>query len=62
MASQGIRLIWTDDDAVPEGGAARAALDAASALLISPDARYGLQPADIQLIYQRLSLWQSIRD
>ena len=40
----GHRLIWTDDDAIPAGGSARDALEAAGALLIAPDLHRALRP------------------
>lgn len=43
-------LIWTDDDAIPGTGTGLDTLLAHGALLISPDDRYGLLPADMDLI------------
>jgi hypothetical protein len=57
VASAGHRLIWTDDDAIPQGGHDRQILEAVNALLIAPDERRGLQPADVKTIRERLSAW-----
>ncbi|GAB7036225.1 MULTISPECIES: hypothetical protein [Catenuloplanes] len=47
----GRRLIWTDDEALPPPGAARDALTAdGRAMLVAPDSRRGLQPADLDAI------------
>ncbi|MDP9794377.1 hypothetical protein J2S43_002889 [Catenuloplanes nepalensis] len=48
---EGRRLIWTDDEALPRPGPDRDALTAGGrALLIAPDSRRGLQPADLDAI------------
>jgi len=46
----GHRLIWTDDDAIPAGGSARDALEAAGALLIAPDLHRALRPEHLNQI------------
>lgn len=50
VVAGGRRLLWTDDDAIWPTGPERAHLEAAGALLIAPDERRGLQPADITTI------------
>lgn len=47
---EGRDLVWTDDDAIPDCGTDRDTLLAHGALLVAPDSRYGLQPADVDLI------------
>ncbi|WP_051799542.1 HAD domain-containing protein [Catenuloplanes japonicus] len=49
--TEGRRLIWTDDEALPPPGPERDTLGGPErALLIAPDARRGLQPADLDAI------------
>ena len=51
VLASGQRLIWTDDEALPEAGAAREELTAGGrALLIEPRANRGLQPEDLEHI------------
>jgi hypothetical protein len=51
VLDEGRRLIWTDDEALPEPGPDRDELTAdGRALLIAPRASCGLQPADLDLI------------
>ncbi len=50
VVASGRGLIWADDDAIPRSGPEVEELLAAGALLIRPDARRGLQPADLDLI------------
>jgi hypothetical protein len=51
VLAEGRRLIWTDDEALPPAGPARAELAAGGrALLIAPPARRGLRPADLAAI------------
>jgi hypothetical protein len=51
VLADGRRLVWTDDSEVPEDGDVHDELTkAGNALLIRPDARYGLQPADLDAI------------
>jgi hypothetical protein len=51
VLADGRRLIWTDDSEVPENGDLHDELTATGdALLIRPDARYGLQPDDLDAI------------
>ncbi|GAB7044965.1 HAD domain-containing protein [Catenuloplanes indicus] len=51
LHAEGRRLIWTDDEALPAAGPARDALTAGGrALLIAPDSRRGLQPADLDAV------------
>jgi hypothetical protein len=51
VLAEGRRLIWTDDDALPEPGAARDDLTAGGrALLIAPRSSRGLRPADLDRI------------
>lgn len=50
VLADGRRLVWTDDDAIPELGPERAELDAAGALLIAPRANRGLRPEHLEQI------------
>lgn len=51
VLASGHRLIWTDDEALPQPGAAREELTAGGqALLIAPRANRGLQPEDLDHI------------
>lgn len=58
VVAAGIRLIWTDDEAIPTEGHALETLRAAGALLIAPRPRRGLQPKDITAIKAYLGLGQ----
>jgi hypothetical protein len=60
VVRSGERLIWTDDEVIPENGAAREELDAAGALLIAPRPSRGLRPEHIEEI--RRFAADSIRD
>lgn len=46
----GRRLIWTDDEAIPENGPDRERLDAAGSLLIAPRSSRGLRPEHVDAI------------
>jgi hypothetical protein len=51
VVDAGRRLVWTDDDAIPAGGPARAQLLVSDqALLIAPKPRVGLQPVDMDAV------------
>lgn len=50
VVASGRRLLWTDDAAIWRSGPEREHLEAAGALLIAPDERRGLQPADLAAI------------
>lgn len=50
IVANGRRLLWTDDNAIWRSGPEREQLEAAGALLISPDERRGLQPDDVTTI------------
>lgn len=50
VVASGRRLLWTDDEAIWPAGAQREHLEAAGALLIAPDERRGLQPADVAAV------------
>ena len=50
VVAAGRRLLWTDDEAIWPFGPERRLLEEAGALLIAPDARHGLQPADMASI------------
>jgi len=50
VVESGRRLIWTDDDAIPDAGPDRDRLDAAGALLIAPKPSRGLRPEHLDAI------------
>ena len=55
VVRSGRRLVWTDDEAIPEDGPEREELEAAGALLIAPRARSGLQRGHLDQIEAFLS-------
>src|SRR3954469_4302992 len=50
VVDQGKRLIWTDDEAIPETGVLRDKLEDAKSLLIVPRSNRGLRPEHLDLI------------
>ena len=57
VVESGRRLIWTDDDAIPEDGPDRERLDAAGALLIAPKPSRGLRPEHLDTIREQVEYW-----
>lgn len=57
VVESGRRLIWTDDDAIPEAGPDRGRLDAAGALLIAPKPSRGLRPEHLDAIREQIDYW-----
>lgn len=55
----GDRLIWTDDEAIPETGPERDELEAAGALLIAPLPSRGLRPEHVDEIRRYAGLTRS---